>query len=60
VIQAARGYPKTGFLNTLEHKALLLEIVSTRVASGDEQDDAVRPYDGRIVRMPLIAGSTAS
>ena len=26
--QAARGYPKTGFLNTLQHKALLTESVS--------------------------------
>ena len=34
--QAARGYPKTGFLNSLEHKALLSEIVSTRVASADD------------------------
>ena len=37
--QAARGYPATGFLNTLEHKALLSEIASTRVASSDELDD---------------------
>jgi uncharacterized caspase-like protein len=37
--QAARGYPKTGFLNTLEHKALLSEIVSTQVASSDDSDD---------------------
>ncbi len=37
--QAARGYPATGFLNTLEHKALLSEIASTRVASSDESDD---------------------
>ncbi len=28
--QAARGYPKTGFLNALQHKALQSEIVSTR------------------------------
>jgi uncharacterized caspase-like protein len=37
--QAARGYPKTGFLNTLEHKALVAEIVSTRVASVDDSSD---------------------
>jgi hypothetical protein len=38
--QAARGYPKTGFFNTLEHKALLSEIVSTRVvASSDDSDE---------------------
>jgi hypothetical protein len=34
--QASRGYPITGYLNTLEHKALLGEIVSTRVASVDD------------------------
>jgi uncharacterized caspase-like protein len=34
--QASRGYPATGYLNTLEHKALLGEIVSTRVASADD------------------------
>ena len=27
--QAARGYPKTGFLNKLQHKALLTEIVAS-------------------------------
>jgi hypothetical protein len=37
--QAARGYPATGFLNTLQHKALVGEIVSTRVASIDDSDD---------------------
>jgi hypothetical protein len=37
--QAARGYPKTGFLNTLEHKALQSEIVSTKVASVDDASD---------------------
>jgi uncharacterized caspase-like protein len=39
--QAARGYPKTGFLNTLEHKALLTEIVSTSVASNDDSSEEV-------------------
>jgi uncharacterized caspase-like protein len=38
--QAARGYPKTGFLNRLQHKALQSEIVATRVASSDDSDDA--------------------
>jgi uncharacterized caspase-like protein len=38
--QAARGYPSTGFLNKLQHKALLSEIVaSTPTAS----DDSARP-----------------
>jgi peptidoglycan hydrolase-like protein with peptidoglycan-binding domain len=40
--QAARGYPKTGFLNTLQHKALLTEIISAANAgssSSDKSDD---------------------
>jgi hypothetical protein len=41
--QAARGYPKTGYLNAMQHKALQTEILSTRVASTDESsDDAPR------------------
>jgi hypothetical protein len=38
--QAARGYPSTGFLNKLQHKALLTEIVSTtQTSSNDDSDD---------------------
>jgi hypothetical protein len=37
--QVARGYPKTGFLNTMEHKALLAEIVVTRMAASDDASD---------------------
>lgn len=40
--QAARGYPKTGFLNTLQHQALLTESVSAAHASfssSDKSDD---------------------
>ena len=38
--QAARGYPKTGFLNKLQHKALLTEIVaSTATSSSDDSND---------------------
>ena len=38
--QAARGYPKTGFLNKLQHKALLTEIVATtQTSSSDGSDD---------------------
>jgi hypothetical protein len=40
--QTARGYPRTGFLNKFQHKALQSEIVSTRVASNDDSgEDAV-------------------
>jgi hypothetical protein len=38
--QAARGYPKTGFLNSLQHKALLSEIASTKVASADDSSSS--------------------
>ncbi|GLR88814.1 caspase family protein [Bradyrhizobium iriomotense] len=37
--QAARGYPATGYISKLQHKALLSEIVSTRSASSDSADD---------------------
>jgi hypothetical protein len=39
--QAARGYPKSGYLNALQHKALQSEILATRVASAasDGSDD---------------------
>jgi uncharacterized caspase-like protein len=38
--QAQRGYPVTGYLNALQHKALLSEIVSTRVASTDDSSSS--------------------
>jgi peptidoglycan hydrolase-like protein with peptidoglycan-binding domain len=39
--QAARGYPKSGYLNKLQHKALLTEIVSatTSASSSDDSSD---------------------
>jgi hypothetical protein len=37
--QAARGYPSTGFLNKLQHKALLTEIVATNTGSGGDNED---------------------
>jgi peptidoglycan hydrolase-like protein with peptidoglycan-binding domain len=37
--QAARGFPKTGFLNTLQHHALLTESVSAAHASFRSDDD---------------------
>src|SRR6202011_3935508 len=40
--QAARGYPKTGFLNTPQHQAILTESVSAAhagVSSIDKSDD---------------------
>ena len=41
--QAARGYPQTGFLNTLQHKALLTEFVSTAHASNSDKSDGDHP-----------------
>jgi len=39
--QAARGYPKTGFLNTQQHQALMTESVSTAQASLGSDDKSV-------------------
>jgi hypothetical protein len=36
--QAARGYPSTGYLTRLQHKALLTEIVTTTSASAADDD----------------------
>jgi peptidoglycan hydrolase-like protein with peptidoglycan-binding domain len=36
--QAARGYPKSGFLNKLQHKALLIEVVTQADTSADSGD----------------------
>jgi peptidoglycan hydrolase-like protein with peptidoglycan-binding domain len=38
--QSARGYPATGYLNQMQHQALLSEIVSTRIASSDDDGDS--------------------
>ncbi len=40
--QAARGYPKTGYLNALQHKALQSEILSSRVASSSDDSSSRR------------------
>jgi hypothetical protein len=37
--QSARGYPRTGFINAMQLKALHSEIVATRVASADSDDE---------------------
>jgi peptidoglycan hydrolase-like protein with peptidoglycan-binding domain len=36
--QGARGFPKTGFLNTPQHEALLTEVVSAAHASASSSD----------------------
>jgi len=46
--QAARGYPKSGYLNALQHKALQSEILATRVAAGGNgSDDEARTSSRR-------------
>jgi len=35
--QAARGYPISGFLNKLQHKALMAEIAASETSSGEEK-----------------------
>jgi uncharacterized caspase-like protein len=45
--QAARGYPKSGYLNKLQHKALLSEIVATQPASASSSDDEDKPAPRR-------------
>lgn len=44
--QAARGYPSTGYLNKLQHKALLTEIVSAQTGS-DDADNSERHVSRR-------------
>jgi Caspase domain/Putative peptidoglycan binding domain len=45
--QAARGYPKTGYLNALQHKALQAEILSSRVASSSDDSSSDEPRASR-------------
>ncbi|MGY4333091.1 hypothetical protein ACVWWG_007508 [Bradyrhizobium sp. LB7.2] len=40
--QAARGYPSTGYLNKLQHKALLSEIVAATPTASDESAKPAR------------------
>jgi uncharacterized caspase-like protein len=40
--QAARGYPSTGFLNKLQHKALLSEIVATTTTASEDSPKPAR------------------
>jgi peptidoglycan hydrolase-like protein with peptidoglycan-binding domain len=45
--QEARGYPKTGFLNTLQHNALLTESVSAAHASSSSSDKSDYDHPAR-------------
>ena len=41
--QAARGYPSSGFLNKLQHKALLTEIVVTAPTASSDDSEEKKP-----------------
>jgi uncharacterized caspase-like protein len=41
--QSARGYPKSGYLNKLQHKALLTEIVATTPTASSSDDSEAKP-----------------
>ena len=45
--QAARGYPSTGFLNKLQHKALLSEIVAGAPTASDDSSKPARRAPSR-------------
>ncbi|MBR1150442.1 caspase family protein [Bradyrhizobium sp. JYMT SZCCT0428] len=44
--QAARGYPKSGYLNRLQHKALLTEIVAAAPTASSSYEDRPRRKRG--------------
>ena len=57
--QAARGYPKTGFLDTLQHQALLTESVSAARASfaaATNPMTTVRPAVAAAAITAVVAG----
>jgi len=45
--QEARGYPKTGFLNPLQHKALLTETATAVQASASDEGESDHPVRRR-------------
>ena len=54
--QAARGYPTSGYLNKLQHKALLSEIVATTpTASSDDDSDGQRRRAAAAVAAVAVA-----
>jgi uncharacterized caspase-like protein len=55
--QAARGYPQSGFLNKLQHKALLAEVVAVAPAATAGVDPAAKP---RPAPAPRSSASTSA
>ena len=59
--QVARGYPKSGYLNKLQHKALLTEIVATTSAtSGTKKSRPASPRQQRWRRRPAAGAASHS
>ena len=55
--QAARGYPTTGYLNKLQHKAMLTEIVSTTTsASSSDGPRTVRAATAAVAAVAAVGG----
>ena len=54
--QAARGYPKTGYLNTLQHQALVTESISTANASSEKSRHRARHRRGGGGPVGVIGG----
>jgi hypothetical protein len=52
--QSARGYPKSGYLNRLQHKALLSEIVAAAPTASSDEDRPKRraPSSGQAQSQP--------
>ena len=55
--QAARGYPKSGYLNKLQHKALLAEIVAATQTSSTSDDSDDRPSRVAVVAAEAVAAA---
>lgn len=53
--QAARGYPSTGFLNKLQHKALLSEIVASAPTASDDSAKPARRAPAQAQSAPAPA-----
>lgn len=57
--QAARGYPKSGYLNKLQHKALLTEIVAAAPVASEEEKPKPRRAAPSAAQAPQAAPQQA-
>jgi peptidoglycan hydrolase-like protein with peptidoglycan-binding domain len=57
--QAARGYPKSGYLNKLQHKALLTEIVAAAPVASEEEKPKPRRAAPSTAQAPQAAPQQA-